>query len=115
MKAFLRSAFVIGRRDFVATVYTRTFLVFLAGPLIILGISFIFGNVVEKSARRDTRSAVAVVANEAGFAARSHPRRAGLRSVAAGREAARFEGQEGRRRADRRPRQTDADRLDPGR
>ncbi|MGZ8997787.1 MAG: ABC transporter permease, partial [Allosphingosinicella sp.] len=68
MMSFLRSAFVIGRRDFVATVYTRTFLVFLAGPLLIIGISFIFGNVVERTAQKDTRSALAVVATEAGFA-----------------------------------------------
>lgn len=68
MMSFLRSAFVIGRRDFVATVYSRTFLIFLAGPLLIIGISFIFGNVVEKSARKETRSAVAVVATQAGFA-----------------------------------------------
>ena len=68
MMSFLRSAFVVGRRDFVATVYSRTFLVFLAGPLLIIGISFIFGNVVEKSARKDTRSAVAVVATESGYA-----------------------------------------------
>ncbi|HEY5721183.1 MAG TPA: ABC transporter permease [Allosphingosinicella sp.] len=68
MMSFLRSAFVVGRRDFVATVYSRTFLVFLAGPLLIIGISFIFGNVVEKTARKDTRSAVAVVATESGYA-----------------------------------------------
>ena len=68
MMSFLRSAFVIGRRDFVATVYSRTFLIFLAGPLLMIGVSFIFGNVVEKSARKDTRSAVAIVATEAGFA-----------------------------------------------
>ena len=34
MMSFLRSAFVVGRRDFVATVYSRTFLIFLAGPLL---------------------------------------------------------------------------------
>jgi ABC-2 type transport system permease protein len=68
MMSFLRSAFVIGRRDFVATVYSRTFLIFLAGPLLILVISFVFGNVVEKSARRDTRAALAVVATNADFA-----------------------------------------------
>lgn len=68
MMSFLRSAFVIGRRDFVATVYSRTFLIFLAGPLLIIGISVIFGNIVEKSARKETRPAVAVVATESGFA-----------------------------------------------
>ena len=68
MMSFLRSAFVVGRRDFVATVYSRTFLIFLAGPLLIIGISIIFGNVAERSAREDLRPSVAVVADEAGFA-----------------------------------------------
>ena len=68
MRGFFRSAFVIGRRDFIATVYSRTFLFFLAGPLIIIGISVIFGNVAERSAIQDLRPAMAVVADEAGFA-----------------------------------------------
>ena len=68
MMPFLRSAFVIGRRDFVATVYSRTFLIFLAGPLLIIGLSIFFGNLVEKSALEDLRPVVAVVADEAGFA-----------------------------------------------
>ena len=68
MMAFLRSAFVIGRRDFVSTVYTRTFLIFLLSPLLILGISVVFGNVVGRPAQQNTRPVVAIVADQAGFA-----------------------------------------------
>ena len=68
MMSFLRSAFVIGRRDFVATVYTRTFIIFLVSPLIMLGVAIVFGNVLGKSARQSTRPVVAVVADQAGFA-----------------------------------------------
>ena len=34
MRNVFESAFVIARRDFVATVYTRTFILFLLAPLI---------------------------------------------------------------------------------
>jgi ABC-2 type transport system permease protein len=68
MMGFARSAYVIARRDFTATVYSKTFVFFLLGPLIIIGISILFGNVAERSARQDTRPTVAVVAGEAGFA-----------------------------------------------
>jgi ABC-2 type transport system permease protein len=68
MMGFARSAFVIGRRDFIATVYSRTFVFFLLGPLIIIGISVMFGNVAERSARQDSRPTVAVIADAASFA-----------------------------------------------
>ncbi|HEY0148301.1 MAG TPA: ABC transporter permease [Allosphingosinicella sp.] len=68
MMSFVQSAFVIGRRDFVATVWSRTFLFFLLGPLIIIGISVLFGNVSGKMARNDVRSTVAVIATAADFA-----------------------------------------------
>ncbi|HEX9955543.1 MAG TPA: ABC transporter permease [Allosphingosinicella sp.] len=68
MMSFVQSAFVIGRRDFVATVWSRTFLFFLLGPLIIIGISVLFGNVSSKMARNDVRSTVAVIASAADFA-----------------------------------------------
>ena len=67
MNSFLRSAFVIGRRDFVATVYSRTFLLFLLGPLLIIGLSIVLGNATERMARDDLRARVAVIASEAEF------------------------------------------------
>jgi ABC-2 type transport system permease protein len=51
-----------------ATVYTKTFILLLLSPLLIIGISIMFGQVVEKSARQDARPTVAVVAGQAGFA-----------------------------------------------
>jgi ABC-2 type transport system permease protein len=67
MMSFVQAAFVIGRRDFVATVWSRTFLFFLLGPLIIIGISVLFGNLSSKMARQDVRTTVAVIASEADF------------------------------------------------
>ena len=63
----LQSAFVIGRRDFVATVWSKTFLFFLVGPLLIIGISFLFGNLGERMAREEFRVRVAVIAEPAEF------------------------------------------------
>ena len=68
MMSLFRAAFVIGRRDFVATVYSRTFFFFLIGPLFIIGISFLFGSVTEKMTRQDLRPNVAVISSEADFA-----------------------------------------------
>ena len=68
MKSFVHAAFVIGRRDFMATVWSRTFLFFLLGPLVIIGISILFGNLTGKMARQDVRAAVAVIASHADFA-----------------------------------------------
>jgi ABC-2 type transport system permease protein len=69
MMGFIQSAYVIGRRDFMATVWSRTFLFFLLGPLIIIGISVLFGNVSQKMAREDIRTTVTVIAPEAEFKA----------------------------------------------
>jgi ABC-2 type transport system permease protein len=67
MMSYVQAAFVIGRRDFVATVYSRTFLFFLLGPLLIIGISVMFGNLSSKMARNDIRSTVAVIATASEF------------------------------------------------
>jgi ABC-2 type transport system permease protein len=64
MMGFVRSAFVIGRRDFVATVYSKTFFFFLIGPLIVISISVLFGNVTQTAAQQDVRVTVAVVAGD---------------------------------------------------
>ncbi len=68
MMGFFQSVYVIARRDFVATVWSRTFLFFLIGPLIIIGISFGFGTLTSQMARADVHATVAVVAKEADFA-----------------------------------------------
>jgi ABC-2 type transport system permease protein len=68
MNSLIRSAFVIGRRDFIATVYSKTFLLFLLGPLLIIGLSIVLGNATERMARDDLKARVAVIASEAEFA-----------------------------------------------
>ncbi|MEO7177825.1 MAG: ABC transporter permease, partial [Allosphingosinicella sp.] len=67
MMGFVHSAYVIARRDFVATVWSRTFLFFLLGPLLIIGISFLFGSLSSRMARQDIHATVAVVATQADF------------------------------------------------
>lgn len=67
MMGFFHSAFVIARRDFVATVWSRTFLFFLLGPLLIIGMSFLFGSLSGRMARQDVHATVAVVATQADF------------------------------------------------
>ncbi len=69
MGGLLRSAFVIGRRDFVATVFSRAFLFFLLGPLfpVLMGVTFggIGGNMVGDV----ERPVVAVIASDADYKA----------------------------------------------
>jgi ABC-2 type transport system permease protein len=68
MMGFFHAAWVIARRDFVATVWSRTFLFFLIGPLVIIGFSLAFGTLTSQMARADVRATVAVVASKAEFA-----------------------------------------------
>jgi ABC-2 type transport system permease protein len=68
MMGFFQSAYVIARRDFVATVWSRTFLFFLLGPLLIIGLSFLFGNMSGRMARQDVHATVAVVATDSDYA-----------------------------------------------
>lgn len=67
MMSFFQSAYVIGRRDFTATVFSRTFLFFLLGPLLIIGLSFLMGKTSGDLAREDLRSSIAVIAGKAEF------------------------------------------------
>lgn len=69
MMGFFHAAYVIARRDFVATVWSRTFLFFLLGPLLVIGLSVVFGKMSGQLARQDVHATVAVVASEADFAA----------------------------------------------
>jgi len=64
---FLHSAFVVGRRDFVATVASKTFLLFLLGPLFPIAFGVIFGNLGESVAKNDNRTIVAIAAPEAEY------------------------------------------------
>ena len=68
MTKLLRGAFVIGRRDFSATVLSKTFLFFLLGPLFPLLFGAIFGGIGASVANSRERPVVAVIASPADFA-----------------------------------------------
>ena len=67
MREILRAAFVIGRRDYRATVMSKTFLFFLLGPLFPIGLGIIFGALGSDLARQDNERIVAFVANETDY------------------------------------------------
>jgi ABC-2 type transport system permease protein len=67
MKKLMRGAFVIGRRDFSATVLSKTFLFFLLGPLFPLIFGGVFGGIVGGTVGQHDKVEVAVIASEAAF------------------------------------------------
>jgi ABC-2 type transport system permease protein len=67
MMRFIRSAFVIGRRDFSATVLSKTFIFFLLGPLFPLLFGGVFSTIGARVASRTERPVVAVIAPQADF------------------------------------------------
>jgi ABC-2 type transport system permease protein len=68
MIRFIRSAFVIGRRDFGATVLSKAFIFFLLGPLFPLLLGGVFGGIGARVATQTGRPVVAVVSGDADFA-----------------------------------------------
>jgi ABC-2 type transport system permease protein len=68
MTRTLRGAWVIARRDFTATVLSKTFLFFLLGPLFPLLFGGVFGGIVGGTAGQAERPVIAVVAPPADFA-----------------------------------------------
>ena len=65
MNELIRAALVIARRDYVASVWSRTFLLFLIGPLFPILFGFVFGSVGAKLDSQATHPTVAVVADGA--------------------------------------------------
>src|SRR5688500_18220350 len=59
MPTLFRSAFVIARRDFTATVFSKTFLLFLLGPLFPVLMGVIFGIIGGASMSQAERPVVA--------------------------------------------------------
>ncbi|TVV71167.1 hypothetical protein FOY91_17360, partial [Sphingomonas solaris] len=57
-----RAALVIARRDYVASVWSRTFLLFLIGPLLPIAAGLFFGSVGTSVDRQATHPRVAVIA-----------------------------------------------------
>lgn len=64
MKELLRAAFVIARRDFTATVLSRTFLLFLLGPFFPVLMIFVFGVATAPMGSEAERPTVAVIATD---------------------------------------------------
>jgi ABC-2 type transport system permease protein len=62
MMRFIRSAWVIGRRDFAATVLSKAFIFFLIGPLFPLLLGGVFAGIGSSVATRTERPVVAVIA-----------------------------------------------------
>ena len=67
MTRFIRSAFVIARRDFSATVLSKAFIFFLLGPLFPLILGGVFGGIGAKVASQTEQPVVAVVSSQADF------------------------------------------------
>ena len=69
MMRFLRSAFVIARRDFGATVLSKTFIFFLIGPLFPLLLGGVFGGIGARVATQTVRPTVAIITESKSFTA----------------------------------------------
>ena len=69
MMRFLRSAMVIARRDFTATVLSKAFIFFLLAPLFPLLMGGVFGGIGARVATQAQRPVIAVVADPGEFAA----------------------------------------------
>jgi ABC-2 type transport system permease protein len=63
MRGIFESAWVIARRDFIATVYSRSFILFLIVPLIIFGAAFLVQGAANENEQSDSQPLVALVAD----------------------------------------------------
>jgi len=69
MRRFFRSAMVIARRDFTATVLSKAFILFLIGPLLPLLIGGTFAGLGAKAASEAARPVIAVISSASDYAA----------------------------------------------
>ena len=67
MTNLLRSAWVIGRRDFAATVFSKTFIFFLIGPLFPVLLGGLFGGIGARVASQAEQPRIAVVSSQEDF------------------------------------------------
>lgn len=63
MSSVVESALVIARRDFTATVFTRTFILFLLAPVLLFAFSMFVGQAAARSDAESAQPVVAVVAD----------------------------------------------------
>ena len=63
MMSVFEAAWVIARRDFVASVYSRSFVLFLLAPVLLFGSILFFGEMAEEAERAASQPVVAVVAD----------------------------------------------------
>ena len=64
----LRAAYVIGRRDFAATVLSKAFILFLIGPIFPILLGALFGGIGARVATQTEQDRVAIAASPADFA-----------------------------------------------
>lgn len=69
MKELFRAALVIARRDYVASVWSKTFLLFLIGPLLPILAGLFFGGMGAAVDRKAAHPAIAILADQAEGAA----------------------------------------------
>jgi ABC-2 type transport system permease protein len=65
MMSLFESAWVIARRDFIATVYSRSFVFFLLIPLVVFGAALLTSQLTGESQRNEGQPVVAIVADSA--------------------------------------------------
>lgn len=63
MMSMFEAAWVIARRDFVAQVFSRSFILFLLAPVLLFGFAFFVGSAAEQTERGANQPLVAVVAD----------------------------------------------------
>lgn len=65
MMSLFEASWVIARRDFIASVFSRTFIIFLLAPMILIGFAIFFSMMTDAQDQVATQPAVAVVADSA--------------------------------------------------
>jgi ABC-2 type transport system permease protein len=76
MMGLFEAAWVIARRDFLATVYSRTFVIFLLMPLFLFGVAFAAGQAGQRSDQEAQQAQVALVTDSQTVAALQQAREA---------------------------------------
>jgi ABC-2 type transport system permease protein len=69
MMGLFEAAWVIARRDFLATVYSRTFIIFLLMPVFLFGVAFVAGQAGQRADREAQQAQVALVTDSQTVAA----------------------------------------------